>query len=143
MDPEGIAPEGLARFGVGGVEVLDGLRTSIAKGGNETLAVGEGSEGATRKIGDVGAVQVLSRRRSEDGKFQVGLSNEEYLRVVSADENPGVLDLPGCAGVLLELGELDFAVRVEAWRNILSADDMLVVSGGVMEPEDVVGLARI
>lgn len=155
VDPERRATRGLARFGVGCIEVYESEQRAVARGVGETLLDGARSNahGTSPPATDV---PLLRRRRAADGSEWVELPSGTSLPVVAWDETPATEAPEFSGGVVLQVGSRrddggwsvpavmagDLPQRVRAWRGRLPKGAALIVAGGVAEPDDAVKLVE-
>lgn len=150
VDPEGIATAGLARFGVGAIELPAIRGVDVNRGDDESLVSGPLAGDAPPPRATM-SPPVLLRRDHE-----LVLPNGVALAVVAWDD-PGVGSAePPVAGLVLQVGSrtVDGGWRVPAamppelpelvaaWRRRLPAEAALVVAGGVADPTDAVALRQ-
>jgi len=156
VDPEQRATRGLARFGVGCIEVPSGKRREVSRGEGETLTDGARVSVNSPPAPTKPAVQLLRRCGSGDGGEWIELPSGSRLPVVGWDETP-VAEATGVSGGIgLQVGSRrdggcwmvpaampeDLPRRVRAWRDRLPGGAAIVVAGGVARPEDAVALVE-
>lgn len=147
VDPDGLATEGLARFGVGAVEVLENLKSTVEREQGMLSDQGLGP-GITRQTGALEGVQAIRRVITKTGVHEAVLSNGTRLKVLNSWTSTDSDELGSYDGLLLELGrqraglESDPIQQVEAWKLILTDSKLLVVSGGVDSPDQAVDLKQ-
>ncbi len=160
VDPETRATAGLARFGVGCIELSALGAQGVERAAGETLA-DETSALSRSAVGSIKAVSsprtdppipLLRRIRDPQGRELVELRPGVILPVYAWDDAPATADTR--QGVVLQVGRrlsatawkvpasppAGLSERVKIWRETLPSGAPLIVAGGVAGPEHAVSL---
>lgn len=152
VDPEGHGTAGLARFGVGCIEVLDKRDRVSVRGRGSVLEDRLEGVGNTSELRGIANGCLLRREVESNGQEQLRLPNDELLEVIEVGHV--VAEKEDCPGLVLQLGEplesggwrvgdqlADEDLRaVRRCRVAIGGDALLIVSGGVGGPEDALAL---
>lgn len=151
VDPGLRATRGLARFGVGAIEILADAEARVIRGEHESLVSGRAEPGS-KTVSDSISPPIL--RRQND---RLLLPNGVSLPVIPWLQPPASMnDDSYQQGVVLQVGgpvdgegwsvpagmPADLPMKIQAWREFLPRGAALIVSGGVADPRDAVALRR-
>ena len=153
VDPERRATPGLARFGVGAIEVLVDARCDVRRGERESLVDGMPVPADWPPTSEC-AGRSLRRRLNTEGGERVEFPSGAALPVVAWDAPPGACATGFSGGGVLQAGTRlpsggwrvpaalpeDLPHRVSAWRKYLAPGATLVVAGGIAGPGDALAL---
>lgn len=152
VDPEMRGLAGLARFGVGCVEVRTNGRRSVHRDSGDVLEEVPASQ--LKSARTCAATVPLLRRTEENERETLTLPGGRRLPVIGVAEDGAGVDV--AHGVVLQAGrrnaggfwrvptkmQPDTPEIVRAWRQRLGADAAIIVSGGVDCPADAVALVQ-
>lgn len=148
VDPELRAPQAFARFGIGGIEVLDSPELDVVRT-SQGLREVKGARGLAGEPGD--AVPVFRRMTDPEKGELMRCPDKSTWPVRPWTDSPETVSENG---IVLQVGQRDEAGRwtvpldapaklieqVTAWRKALGPDALIAVAGGIVAPADAVAL---
>ena len=152
VDPERRAGAGLAKFGIGCLEVVAGSRLEVCRGDNESLC--DAARSPAPDVSGSDLVPLLQRELRPDGSEVLRLPSGRRLPVLAWDTDPATVPDFSGEGVVLQWGErrdggrwcvpaglpAGAEARVAEWRRRLGPQAPLLVAGGVAQPAEAVRL---